>query len=106
MNSGPPHDRHKAAITAFSKWLVNRLGPPSEEDLLANRMVEAAETNRSILTVKDLAAHLHISTRTLQRLARKFVGLSTAALIRRRRIQEVAVRLSGDLNLDLHVLAL
>ena len=106
MSSGPAHDRHKAAIAAFSKWLANRLGAPSEEGLLANRMVEAAETNRSILTVKDLAAHLHISTRTLQRLARKFVGLSPAALIRRRRIQEVAERLRGDPHLDLTALAI
>jgi len=106
MNTDAPADeRRRTAIVAFADWLQNRLGPPSDDALLANRMVEAAETDPSLLNVTDLAAHLHISTRSLQRLAAKYVGLPPAALIRRRRLQEAAERLRQDPLLDLTELA-
>jgi len=106
MNTqAPPEERRGAAITAFTGWLEDRLGMPREEGLLANRMVEAAETDTSLLTASDLAAKLHVSTRTLQRLAAKYVGLPPAALIRRRRLQEAAERLRHQPGLGLSDLA-
>src|SRR5690625_248785 len=101
----PLIERRASAIAAFSNWLLNRICAPSAEGILANRMVETVETDPTILTVSDLAAQLHLSPRTLQRLAAKFVGLPPATLIRRRRIQEVAERLRQDAQLDLSVLA-
>jgi AraC-like DNA-binding protein len=101
----PADERRRAAIAAFTDWLQNRLGAPSDDALLANRMVEAAETDPALLKVADLAAHLHISTRSLQRLAAKYVGLPPAALIRRRRLQEAAERLRQEPGLDLTELA-
>lgn len=98
-------DRHDAAAEAFTEWLLNHIGAPSEEALLANRLVEAAETDSSLVTVTDLATELNISTRSLQRLAAKYVGLSPAALIRRRRLQEAAERLRQNPGLDLTALA-
>jgi hypothetical protein len=52
----PANERRGAAIAAFTDWLQNRLGAPSDEALLANRMVEAAETDPTLLNVTDLAA--------------------------------------------------
>jgi|SRR5690625_1350380 len=101
----PPTERRAAAVTALSIWLLKRIGAPSADGIQANRMVEIVETDPTILTVSDLAARLNLSPRTLQRLAAKFVGLPPAALIRRRRIQEVAERLRQDAQLDLSVLA-
>lgn len=101
----PVAERHRHAIAAFTDWLVDRLGTPDEEALLANRMVEAAEADPELVTVTDLAAHLHVSTRSLQRLATKYVGLPPAALIRRRRLQEAAERLREHPELDLSALA-
>lgn len=97
----PPDERRRAAIAAFASWLLARLDGPDEEGLLANRMVDDAETNRDLLTVADLAEHLRVSVRTVQRLATKYVGLSPAALIRRRRLQGAAelLRQQPDLNL-------
>ena len=101
----PANQRYDAAIETFIDWLLNRVGSPREEALLANRMVEAAETDSSLLSVSELAAELHLSARTLQRLAAKYVGLSPAALIRRRRLQEAAEQIRHDPSLDLTALA-
>jgi AraC-like DNA-binding protein len=101
----PASQRHDAAIETFIDWLLNRVGPPREEALLANRMVEAAETDSSLLSVSELAAVLHLSARTLQRLAAKYVGVSPAALIRRRRLQEAEEQIRSDPSLDLTALA-
>ena len=101
----PAGERHRDASSAFTDWLLARLGTPDEEALLANRMVEAAEADPDLVTVADLAAHLHLSTRSLQRLAAKYIGLPPAALIRRRRLQEAAERLREQPELDLSALA-
>ncbi|GAB3051243.1 hypothetical protein GCM10027079_16180 [Sediminivirga luteola] len=106
MNAkGPGDDRRGAAVAVFTEWLLSRMGSPSDEALLANRMVETAETNPSVQHVADLAAHLHLSTRSVQRLATKYVGVSPASLIRRRRLQEAAEKLRHDPSLDLAALA-
>lgn len=96
--------RLDAAVTQFSSWLVERVGPPTPEALLANRLVAAAE-EPDALRVGDLATTLAVSARTVQRLAQAHVGLSPAALIRRRRIQEAAERLRLQPEIDLARLA-
>lgn len=98
-------NRRREAVVAFSGWLRSRLAAPSAEALLANSMVEAVESDPSLLTVTDLASHLHISTRSVQRLAAMYIGLPPAALIRRRRLQEAADRLRREPELSLAELA-
>ncbi|MCI0155190.1 helix-turn-helix domain-containing protein [Leifsonia shinshuensis] len=101
----PPRERRLSAISAFTVWLRDRLGEPTDEGMLANRMVELAESDSTLLTVTEFAARLHVSARTLQRLAATYVGLSPAALIRRRRLQEAAEQLRADPSLELTALA-
>ncbi|MGN8051357.1 helix-turn-helix domain-containing protein [Curtobacterium sp. 22159] len=101
----PRAERHHDATSAFAEWLLDHLGTPSEEALLANRMVAAAETDARLLTVTALAAELRVSQRSAQRLAAKYVGLPPAALIRRRRLQEAAEQLRLDPGTDLTSLA-
>src|SRR5699024_1440227 len=69
------------------------------------RMVEAVENDPTIQNVTDLATHLHISTRSVQRLAATYVGVPPAFLIRRRRLQEAAELLRQNPGLDLTELA-
>ncbi|MFD0864210.1 helix-turn-helix domain-containing protein [Tessaracoccus lubricantis] len=102
---GAGHDRRRAAIAVCAQWLRSRLGSPNEEGLLANNMVEAAESNPEVRSVTDLAAHLNISVRSAQRLASRYVGVSPAVLIRRRRLQEAAEKLRHDRGFDLTELA-
>ena len=53
-------------------------------------------TDSDILRVDDAAERLRVSARTLQRLAHRTVGLSPAAVIRRRRLQEAAQRVREE----------
>ncbi|WP_019159629.1 AraC family transcriptional regulator [Brevibacterium senegalense] len=101
----PPADTCAEAARAFTAWLTALLGEPTEEGLLANRMVDAAETQRHLDSVTDLAAHLHVSQRTLQRLTATHVGLSPGMLIRRRRLHDGARRLREEPGLTLTDLA-
>lgn len=69
-------------------WLAERVGTLSDEAHQANRLAELAITDPAITTVADLADALGVSTRTLNRLTTRYVGLSPYAMIRRRRLQE------------------
>lgn len=86
-----------AAAAVVARWLVDRVGPVTAEGRLANTMADVlmgvpAPTSPAILRLDDAAEHLRVSVRTLQRLAHRTVGLSPAAMIRRRRLQEAAQR--------------
>ncbi len=93
-----------AAAGRFSAWLAARVGEPGEEALLANRLAVLAE-DPAVRRVGTLAEQLAVSERTLQRLARTYIGLSPAVLIRRRRLQEAAERIRDDPDADLAALA-
>jgi AraC-like DNA-binding protein len=86
----------EAAVDAVAAWLAHRVGPLTPEARLANDMAELLMTDASILRVDDAAERLRVSVRTLQRLAHRSVGMSPAAMIRRRRLQEAAQRIRDD----------
>lgn len=102
---GSAEVRRRQAVSVYSGWLRERLGEPADDGVLANRMVVEVEGDSTLLTVPELAARLHVSVRTVQRLAGKYVGLPPAALIRRRRLQEAAERLRLDPGVDLAAVA-
>jgi AraC-like DNA-binding protein len=97
--------RHAEAVAAFAGWLAATVGPPSEEALLANALAELVDADPQVLRVEDIAARLHVSTRTVQRLARRYVGLPPLTMIRRRRLQEAAHLLRTAPGTDLAELA-
>ncbi|MDN5893775.1 MAG: helix-turn-helix domain-containing protein [Nocardioides sp.] len=106
MRSSEPDElRHAAAVATFTTWLVGQVPEPTEEALLANRLAEIIDLDREVLRVEDAAERIGVSVRTVQRLARRYVGLTPAAMIRRRRLQESAERLRLDPTLDLATLA-
>jgi AraC-like DNA-binding protein len=88
--------RHARAVTAFTDWLAETVPPPDQEGLLATSMAVLIDTDPAVRSVADAAARLHVSARTLQRLARRYIGLTPSAMIRRRRLQEAAQRLRTD----------
>ena len=92
------------AAQVLAGWVADRVGEPTPEALLANRLAVLAE-DPSVRRVGDLAERLAVSQRTLQRLARDHIGLSPAMLIRRRRLQEAAERLRVEPAVDLAALA-
>ncbi|WP_106212769.1 AraC family transcriptional regulator [Glaciihabitans tibetensis] len=100
-----PGVRRVQAATLVGQWLQDRAPTPTDEALLANRMVALIGGDSSVLRVEDAAELLDVSSRTLQRLAKRYVGLPPSALIRRRRLQEAALRLRTEPETDLAALA-
>lgn len=92
MGGRDPDQRRKNAVAVFSQWLLDRIPEVGPEALVANAMAELIAASADVVQVDDAAQQLAVSTRTLQRLAKKYVGLSPSALIRRRRLQEAAER--------------
>jgi AraC-like DNA-binding protein len=79
-------------------------GPVDEEGLLVNRVVDAVETDQTVLRVSDLCDRFALTERSLQRLTSRRLGLSPKWLIRRRRLHEAVSRLQGA-ETDLATLA-
>ncbi|MFC7847672.1 helix-turn-helix domain-containing protein [Arthrobacter sp. NPDC057388] len=106
MNTHDGDARRGQAVDAFTGWLASHAGVAvSEEALLANRLMDVTGSDTSLVRVEDAASALAVSQRTLQRVARKYIGLSPAALIRRRRLQDAAERTRLDPSADLAAIA-
>lgn len=94
-------DRHQQAVDVVARWLSARAGdlPPAARH--ANLMPEVLIGQGGANTPAEAAARLAVSLRTLQRMTRRYIGLSPAAIIRRRRLQEAAqlVREHPDVSL-------
>lgn len=101
MGSAEPNGTHRQrAVAQFADWLASRLPEPGEEARLANAMTELIDTDPTVIRVGQVASRLGVSTRTVQRLAARYVGVPPLALIRRRRLQEAAERLRSDPSLS------
>jgi len=101
MNAPDGGTRREQAVDAFASWLGSLDYFPSEEALLANRMMAIIASDPDVARIDDVAARLAVSARSLQRIARKYIGLSPSALIRRRRLQDAAERARLDPSADL-----
>jgi AraC-like DNA-binding protein len=90
-------DRHEAATRLVVDWLRERRdrrwprGLPADA-VLANRLQEAIEADPAPHTLDELAGALAVSVRSLQRAARRHVGLTPGAMLRRRRLQDAVRR--------------
>ena len=105
MRGTDPVERRQRAVEAFTCWLVTQGPEVSEEGILANAIMDIIETCADVTRLEDVAARLFVSPRSLQRIARKYIGLSPSALIRRRRLQEAADRARTDPATDLSAIA-
>ncbi|QLQ09113.1 MAG: AraC family transcriptional regulator [Nocardioidaceae bacterium] len=91
----------QAAVQAFGEWAIEHLTPPDADGLLANTMEDLIASDHTITRVDQLARLLCVSTRSVQRLAQRYVGLPPLAIIRRYRLQEAAQRLREDRSLTI-----
>ncbi|MEV7646983.1 helix-turn-helix transcriptional regulator [Arthrobacter sp. NPDC089319] len=79
-------------------------GGMSSDAALANQMVDLIDEG-DIRSVPQLAGALHLSERTLQRLAARYVGMSPVLMLRRRRLQDAAERVRAEPATNLGELA-
>ncbi len=103
MSTGDGH--RERAVAALCDWLRERVGEVTAPARHANAMAELLMSDPDVRTPEQAAARLAVSVRTLQRMAHRHVGLSPAAMIRRRRLQEAAERIRSDPGTDLATVA-
>lgn len=95
--SGPDDNAARGlAVEAYTQWLLGHSGGVDDAARTANRMEDVVASERDVVRVEQLAERLHLSVRSLQRLADKFVGVPPLAMIRRYRLQEAAQLLRED----------
>lgn len=103
MNERRPN-RHAASTRLLSDWLAARKatrwpdGMPDEVNA-ANTLFSLVNADDSVLRLDDLAGRLQLSPRTVQRIARRYIGFTPAAMIRRRRLQNAAQRVRTGTSL-------
>lgn len=92
-----PDAARTRSTEAFSGWISERVPPsvPGSEQALANELASIL-SDPDVTRADQLPELLHVSARSLQRLATRFFGLSLHSMIRRRRLQEAAERLRVD----------
>jgi AraC-like DNA-binding protein len=85
LAAGDDTPRRIALAEAF---LRERLPAPDPNVVLAGRIVDHVERDRAICRVEDLAGWSGLSTRALQRLFSRYVGVGPKWVIRRYRLHE------------------
>lgn len=103
MGTGEGH--RERAVAEFARWLAARAGAVDDSSRQANALMDALMGEDAALTPEEEATRLAVSVRTLQRMTHRHVGLSPAAMIRRRRLQEAARRVREQPGTDLASLA-
>ena len=78
---------HAAAIAAVERRLAP-LVPVDEQGLLVNDLVTWLREHPEVTRVAELAEHVGVSERSLQRLVEQRIGLSPKWLIQRRRLHD------------------
>jgi AraC-like DNA-binding protein len=98
--------RDEDAIQRIEAFLIARDPVDDPQAALATRLVELARGYQEIKTVEELAASAAMTTRTLQRLFSRYVGVAPKWVIRRARVQEAAERVAHGERVDWAALAL
>lgn len=95
--TGPDEDAARdEAVAVWTSWLLATAAEPTEAALTANRLEDVVREDRDLVRVEQLAERLHLSVRSIQRLADRFIGVPPLAIIRRYRLQEAAQELRED----------
>ncbi|MFT4288819.1 helix-turn-helix domain-containing protein [Nocardioides sp.] len=102
--AGRAAERHAIVSEAVSDWLLARrdsrwpAGPPGEA-AVANRLLDLVDGPEPPHRLGDLADALGVSPRAVQRIARRYVGITPAAMLRRRRLQDAVPRVQAGEDL-------
>ena len=87
------------------RFLLERLPPPDPNVAVLRRLFDAIRNEPTLQTTADLARQSGISSRSLQRLFRRYVGLNPKWVIMRTRLFEATTRLASQPAMPLAELA-
>ncbi|HEX6533526.1 MAG TPA: helix-turn-helix domain-containing protein [Gemmatimonadaceae bacterium] len=99
-------DDDEVRIAVAERFLRERDAERDPNVELVGAVAERIVADRSITTVRDVVARSELDTRTLQRLFRRYVGVSPKWVIRRYRLHEAASRLDAGATVDFSRLAI
>lgn len=106
LNHPPESDRADRAVVACTSWAKCHLLPPDEGGATANAGEDLIASDRTIIRVDQRADRHHMTTRAMQRLASRYVGLTPLAILRRCRLHGAAQQLRDDPSLTIaHIAA-
>lgn len=101
MECADAGEGRRRATAIVLAWVAECAGAVSSAALVANDMEDLIAADRSIVRVEQVAEHLGVSVRSVQRVAERFIGLPPLAVIRRYRLQEAAQRLREEPGLSI-----
>lgn len=101
MDRGDEADACQRAVAEYANWAILHLAAPDEMGLIANGVEELIASDANIVRVEQIARHFGLTTRHVQRLAQRYVGLPPLTIIRRYRLQEAVQRLREDSSLTI-----
>lgn len=81
-------------VASAEAFLRKRLPDEDETVKLIRKIVDRVVADRQITAVEDIVSRFHLSTRMLQRIFSKYVGISPKWVIKRYRLLEVADQLA------------
>jgi AraC-like DNA-binding protein len=84
-----------ARIACIERFLRSREPASDELAALAARAVDLARADATVSKASQLAAHVGVSPRTLERTFRRYVGVGPKWIIRRFRVHEACERIAG-----------
>lgn len=92
-------------VNALEAFLTERLPSIPPDTLQIQEIVNTIKDNPDITTVELLSAEHNVSVRTLQRLFKRYVGVSPKWVIRLYRLQDAAMRIDGGSEMNWSALA-
>jgi AraC-like DNA-binding protein len=98
-------DDTEAAVACMEDFLRPRLPERDENISLINEIVDCIVCDMQITRVEDVVQRLNISKRTMQRLFKRYVGVTPRWVIQRYRLHEAIERLENGQSIDLAQLA-
>lgn len=93
-------------VKRAGEFIRNHLPEKDKRVRQINEIIEAVINDSSLIRVGQLTAQFDIGERSLQRLFKRYVGVSPKWVIKRYRLHEVAGRLTEDAEVDWPELAL
>lgn len=89
------HEENEQIVEQTESFLINHLPEKDSKITQINEIVETVMNEPAILKVDDLTDRFEMSKRTLQRLFKKYVGVSPKWVIQRYRLHEAAEKLAA-----------